>query len=74
MVHRQTLLLVTSRRFGPQRIMQCRTLNQDPSCFAEVSNQLASHKDSLNIFEIRFWLGRHSRLMLLSMNYAEQSV
>jgi 3-oxoacid CoA-transferase len=33
-----------------------------------------SHDDSLNIFEIRLWLGWYSRLMLLPTNYGEQSV
>lgn len=28
----------------------------------------------VNIFEIRFWLGRHSRLILLPLNYGKQSV
>lgn len=33
-----------------------------------------SHEDSLNIFEIRLWLGRHSRLMSLPTDYGELSV
>ena len=33
-----------------------------------------SHDDSLNIFEIRLWLGWYSRLMLLPTNYGKQSV
>jgi hypothetical protein len=37
MVPRPTLLLETRGKFGTQRIMQFRTLNQDLSCFAEVS-------------------------------------
>ena len=40
-------------------------------CGGEQSLARTSHKD---IFEIRFWLGWHSRLMLLPLNYGKQSV